>query len=251
MFNAGIEALLAGLPEFRDASPQAVKRLLTSAFLDVTGLRGVDGSSVDAERRAADLRRLATGLELHALLVDGLSEHTFQACAFVAAEALEVAREAAEFVSETPEMHLGPLLATDYAAIEAASLYFIAGFDANAAVAVRQVGRRDGNDDAEPLERWWAARALRSIRAFFELRSVPSSDVPTLPDGSLSARVRAGVWRRIAQAVDVEIQWLRLERDCQGSREFPSCDDGNSPPCGRPVRAGRSEAMASRWRRMR
>ncbi len=38
---------------------------------------------------------------------------------------------------------------------------------------------------------------------------------------------------------------------CQGSREFPTCDDGNSPPCGRPVRAGRSAAMASRWRRMR
>ena len=38
---------------------------------------------------------------------------------------------------------------------------------------------------------------------------------------------------------------------CQGSREFPSCDHGNSPPSGRPVRAGRSAAMASRWRRMR
>ncbi len=40
-------------------------------------------------------------------------------------------------------------------------------------------------------------------------------------------------------------------RLCQGRREFPRCDDGNSPSCGRPVRAGRSDAMASRWRRMR
>ena len=38
---------------------------------------------------------------------------------------------------------------------------------------------------------------------------------------------------------------------CQGSWKFPRCDHGNSPPGGRPVRAGRSAVMASRWRRMR
>jgi len=38
---------------------------------------------------------------------------------------------------------------------------------------------------------------------------------------------------------------------CQGSREFPRCDHGNSPPGARPVSAGRSALMASRWRRMR
>jgi hypothetical protein len=38
---------------------------------------------------------------------------------------------------------------------------------------------------------------------------------------------------------------------CQGSREFPRCDHGNSPSGARPVSAGRSAAMASRWRRMR
>jgi len=36
-------------------------------------------------------------------------------------------------------------------------------------------------------------------------------------------------------------------RLCQGSREFPRCDHENSPP----VIAGRSDAMASRWARMR
>ena len=38
---------------------------------------------------------------------------------------------------------------------------------------------------------------------------------------------------------------------CQASREFPRCDHENSPPSGRPVRAGRRALMASRWRRMR
>ncbi len=38
---------------------------------------------------------------------------------------------------------------------------------------------------------------------------------------------------------------------CQGRRDFPTCDAGNSSPCGRPVRAGWRAAMASRWWRMR
>jgi transposase len=46
-------------------------------------------------------------------------------------------------------------------------------------------------------------------------------------------------------------QSLRARPSCQGRRGFPSCDDGNSPPCGWPVRAGRRALMASRWRRMR
>jgi hypothetical protein len=47
--------------------------------------------------------------------------------------------------------------------------------------------------------------------------------------------------------------WLGLTDGtaCQGSRRFPRCDHGNSPPSGRPVMAGRSALMASRWRRMR
>lgn len=44
---------------------------------------------------------------------------------------------------------------------------------------------------------------------------------------------------------------LAVWGSCQGRREFPTCGDGNSPPCGRPVRAGRRASMASRWRRMR
>jgi hypothetical protein len=40
---------------------------------------------------------------------------------------------------------------------------------------------------------------------------------------------------------------LRALLGCQGSREFPRCDHGNSPP----VIAGRSDWIASRWARMR
>ena len=38
---------------------------------------------------------------------------------------------------------------------------------------------------------------------------------------------------------------------CQGSREFPTCDHGNSPPWDRVESAGRMALMASRWARIR
>ena len=41
------------------------------------------------------------------------------------------------------------------------------------------------------------------------------------------------------------------QNSCQGSREFLWCDHGKCSPGGRPVSAGRSAWMASRWRRIR
>ncbi|MGZ6565177.1 MAG: IS110 family transposase [Solirubrobacteraceae bacterium] len=43
---------------------------------------------------------------------------------------------------------------------------------------------------------------------------------------------------------------LRVEL-CQRSREFLTCDHGNSPPLERVERAGRMALIASRWRRIR
>jgi hypothetical protein len=64
-----------------------------------------------------------------------------------------------------------------------------------------------------------------------------------------------GAAKSTVDAVGAEVDRLLTalnERSlCQGSREFPRCDHGNSSPGGRPVSAGRSAAMASRWRRMR
>jgi transposase len=74
------------------------------------------------------------------------------------------------------------------------------------------------------------------------------------------AQLSAGALSGFGPRIDAHIAMLagvfRLSRDqvrqtCQGSREFPRCDHGNSPSGARPVSAGRSAAMASRWRRMR
>ena len=51
----------------------------------------------------------------------------------------------------------------------------------------------------------------------------------------------------LAASVAGSAQKLEILNLCQGSREFPRCDHGNSPP----VIALRSVLMASRWARMR
>ena len=95
---------------------------------------------------------------------------------------------------------------------------------------------------------------------FLDIESVHTREA-LLPDfepllkfyghADLDVAVVRGHDRRITRYIS---QWAYEQVDddeCQGSREFPRCDHGNSPPCWRPVRAGRSAAIASRWRRMR
>ena len=83
-----------------------------------------------------------------------------------------------------------------------------------------------------------------------------------LPDpgfGPFTSTTDAGNFLRTLWQVDAAALALSLTiivfavqaYRCQGSREFLRCDHGNSPPGGRPVRAGRSAWMASRWRRIR
>jgi hypothetical protein len=60
--------------------------------------------------------------------------------------------------------------------------------------------------------------------------------------------VTPGIWRDWAK--DDPAALTRHVTDptaCQGSREFPGCDHGFSPP----VIAGRRALMASRWARIR
>src|SRR5689334_21627961 len=89
MFNRGITQLLAQLPAFEGLDGDSVRRLLTSAYLE-----GLDLATLAGEDRrrplAAQLRRLVTALEVHAILVPGVEEQARRACAFVAAESLNL-----------------------------------------------------------------------------------------------------------------------------------------------------------------
>src|SRR5215216_5731932 len=93
MFNAGVDELLRELPALGDLTPRAVRRLLTNAFVDVVQLRDLGVDPDDASQATEELRRLSTALELYMILVEQSDGDVTRAAAFVAAEALELARE--------------------------------------------------------------------------------------------------------------------------------------------------------------
>jgi hypothetical protein len=214
MFDAGIGRLLEALPEIEGLGGDDVRRLLSSAFIDIVEIRDFEGEA-DASEHIGTLRKLATTLELEAVLGGDLGSETSQACAFVAAEALELVRDLDERVEGAEEGQVGVIPSSQYTSIEAASLYLIAGFDANGAVAARQIAPQSiaaaELPDAAP-----AARMAASARAFFELRRPPTTPNPGPPDDlSTSDRIRWEVWRRIAEGLDEHVRWL-LEGGSRG-----------------------------------
>jgi len=211
MFNRGITQLLDALPEFPELSQTRVRRLLTSAYLDAVARRALlgDGSELAAAR--AELRRLATALEVHVVLVDALEWHARRASAFVAAEVLTVLGDdeplnAREQVDDTA---LGPV--ARYERVEAGLLYMASGFDANAAVAEHGIGNRELTDPEDPLG-LAAEGALTVIRPLLRgaqnpSRVQPAGSQPT----ALHERVAVALWEAMGAIVSTHIAWLRGE----------------------------------------
>jgi DEAD/DEAH box helicase len=215
MFNAGTRTLLDRLPHFEGLDPDIARRLLTSAYLDIVSIRDLASSDTlgggnGAEGHRADLRRLASALELHGILVPGIDDEILDACAFVAAEALDVLREATTDGGGDAARLIGYIPAAQFAACEAAALYLIAGYDASAAVASRVI--TGPGENAEGGEAPALARAMRTISAFFELRR-GEAGVPDGPpeDLEVTERVRWELWRRLAESLDVHLSWLTME----------------------------------------
>jgi hypothetical protein len=210
MFDRGVNALLDRLPTLGELDPAAARRLLTGAFLEMLAVRDL-GAELEKSNRASELRRLATALELHAVLAPEIDDETRRACAFVAAEALEIHRELSGGEVATPPESVGGVGATTYAAAEAAALYVIAGFDANAAVASRALQQPTVVADL-PEERA-VTYAIRVVRSFFELRRSTQPDPGEPPDElPLASQVRWELWRQIARCVSDQTAWLQLEQ---------------------------------------
>jgi hypothetical protein len=204
MFNRGITQLLDALPELPELDPERIRRLLSMAYLDAVERRDLLGNGSDLAALRSDLRRLATALELHVVLVDDLTWEARRASAFVAAEVLDVLAEAPGVDDDRPETALGST--ERYQRIEAGLLYLAAGFDANAAVAEHGLGDRE----APGVEAAAAERALLAIRALLRgARAVPAVDDEIDLPPTLIARVRVALWERIGRAVRTHIAWLR------------------------------------------
>lgn len=226
MFNRGITQLLEQLPEFEGLDGDGVKRLLTSAYLE-----GLDLATLAGEDRrqplAAQLRRLVTALEVHAILVPGVEEHARRACAFVAAESLNLLSDLGDPATDADadEQFFATFGSRErYRRIEAALLYRIAAFDANAAIAARTVIELPTSDGFETEQEGVACEwALRQIIAFIRLLPVPDADAepPAVPEvdapEQLVSRIRTALWRLIGEICRDHLCWLRLEDDAPDS----------------------------------
>ena len=220
MFNRGISELLEELPRFEGLDGATVKRLLTSAYLE-----GLDFATLVGEDRRPllkeELRRLVTALEIHAVLVPGVEQESRRACAFVAAESLNLLGEIGD-----PEAHAAFFAAfgsrARYRRIEAGLLYLIAAFDANAAIAVRGVGDLpvSGMGEDDELEAAMSDWAMRQVVRLIRLGSTGAEPAPAGPpaDGTnvalhMVSGLRIALWQRIGEISLEHLRWLRLETE--------------------------------------
>ncbi|MEJ7784082.1 MAG: DEAD/DEAH box helicase [Solirubrobacteraceae bacterium] len=224
MFNRGINELLEALPEFEGLDGTSVKRLLTTAYLEGFDLAEIASDEIRPDL-TAQLRRLVTALEIHAILVPNVDQPARRACAFVAAESLTLLGGlvgAQEGVGREPFPAFGSR--ERYRRVEAGLLYVIAAFDANAVIAVRDieglpVAPSDGDDLAQ-TEAMAADWVMREVLALIRLSAPRGDALPVGPgvdgdrgDVRLVPRVRIALWRRVGEIVRGHLRWLRLEDD--------------------------------------
>ncbi|WP_433521582.1 DEAD/DEAH box helicase [Nocardia pseudovaccinii] len=182
--------------------------MLTRAWLEAVDRRDLGGDGVGGAQLLGDLRRLATALEVHSILSDETDAGTRRACAFVAAEALEVT---GEVVALSPEPPRPWLFGTNvrFERVEAGLLYLIAGFDANAALIGTDIDLQSGGNEPAS-ERAISSWTLASIRALLllELPSGEAQPPPPSPDLTLHYRLRHAILARLGEAVRSHLRWL-------------------------------------------
>lgn len=193
MYGRGVQELLEALPHLSELdNEQAVRRLLSRAWLELAETRELGVTAEPDAEVAVRLRRLALALQVHSFLAPDLSGDTMRAAAFVAAEALDIARE------------YEPDLLAPQDRIVTGLLYLIAGYDANAAVAVRGIQL---TEDLEATHRY-ALAALLAFLTGVPLPATPAAQEPRL----LHERVRELLWRELGDRVVGFVTWLRDPR---------------------------------------
>jgi superfamily II DNA/RNA helicase len=194
MYGRGIEALLDTLPGLGDLGEADIRRLLSRAWLDVAEARELGAQLKNFGDSVGQLRRLAMALQVHAVIVPGITKDTVRACSFVAAEALDIARELVA-LSQTGDAP------SAYERVLVGLLYLIAGYDANAAVVVQALQVDTKSSSAERF-------ALESMLTL--LRGGKSAPNPgTVDETYLHERVRSALFLRIGDLVGAFTLWLR------------------------------------------
>jgi hypothetical protein len=155
-----------------------------------------------------DIRRLVDALELYVLSNDENDPHR-SACAFVAAEALELRTASVEQTNAQNDQRYG------LAPLEIGLLFQIAGFDANAAAAVAEF-------EADAVE--VHSGAIRAIERLLK-QSPPAAWAAAEGDANQEdvaddryERIDRALWSRVASAAESHQRWLH---SVDGDEESP------------------------------
>ena len=210
MFNRGIDILLQALPDIAGLPQDQLRRMLTQAWMETMDTRLGVAREPDGIL-PGNLRRLATALEIHAILPLEADLATTRACAFVAAEALMIAEELAPQPLDASAWPAAFGSAQDTERIEAALLYIIAGYDANAALTVKAIEPVPDTLPDSEIAAWSLGMILRLLRL------MPVEDIPSPPpppeDAMVRLHVRHELWRRIGTHVADHVRWLTSALD--------------------------------------
>ena len=210
MYNRGIDELLQQLPRLGDLDAAAIKRMLTQAWITAEDFEQFDTQANSTPDRRDDLRRLASALEVYAILPTELDPSAQRACAFVAAEALEISAQMRSGETAPPTGFQRWTFGSPsiFQHVEAGLLYLIAGYDANAAVAARPIASSELQERiGDPTEFW----LLKNLQNFLNLRvanlGVPP---PSISDESadISTIARNAVISGIGDAIHNHVLWL-------------------------------------------
>lgn len=236
MFNRGIKELLAQLPEFEGLDGALARRLLSSAYADALDLADelvspghgeADEAQTRFVQRQRDLRRLASSLEVHAILNPEVESATTQACAFVAAEALSLIQDRVEDAGDEPSP--GFIDRRRYRQLQCGLLYMIAGYDANAASLAQTIKIDREIDEASASFAGLVARKEECVSA---LRSFLRMQLPTVTvarvlgdDAPAWAHLRAELWHRISDAAQQHVRWLQWRDDAEVSSAHQALEE--------------------------
>ena len=210
MFGPDAERIFNELPRLRRLTSRQARRTLSTIYLDLFS------GNADATREtgpstewcASYIRRLANSLESYAVFDEDTPEELRAGAAFVAAEALSLLVEMTPYV-EMEGCYYRLEHPRTYTVVEAALLYLIAGFDANAAVLMDLVPTQHIEENAALC----TANAERALDTIFILcgksrqLTGPGETTAAQLEAELDLAVRAGLFKGIGDSVWSYIQW--------------------------------------------
>jgi hypothetical protein len=225
MYDPYAQGVIDNLPDLADLTSDGTRRALSRAYFALIGLR-LTGTQQISETVAEDvrfLRRLANTLESRAIFDTGVEPAEQQASAFVAAEALSLQATLWDTLGATSGSTVRLEREEIFSRVEAALLYIIAGYDANAGGVIREVpeNTREPQGSAYQVAQFYAAEWTLAVLinlCTFHLNPLPPAicpvdfleeTPPTLLD--LEYDVRGRLYARLGETVRVYMEWLTGE----------------------------------------